>query len=124
MPSFTMKLTGGRMARQEEMRRAVQDVMGTSIKRAALSLQAGVQKTSPVRTGTLRRSWAISEPAWIGSQRYGAQVGTTLVYARYQNERTRNKGYIEAGVNQGKGGALRELQQGVALLAARAWVKG
>lgn len=117
-----MKLKGGRVATGGQLRSVIESHAGPSILRAGLAVQGGIQKASPVKTGTLRRSWSVSALQWQGSRVY-VRVGTTLVYARYQNTRTVNSGYIERGYEGARAQAKGLVEQGMKSLGDALWVK-
>jgi hypothetical protein len=112
-----MSLKGGRPLTGP----ALLDVFGPHLQRAALTLQAGIQKASPVKTGTLRRSWTTSQPREGGTGVY-VMIGTAIVYARYQNTRTINRGYVERGVETSMQEALRVFREGIGSDIGQLWV--
>jgi hypothetical protein len=114
---LSMDLKGGRPLTGP----AMLGVLGPGLMRAGLSLQASIQRATPVRTGTLRRSWATTQPQEAGA-RVIVYVGTSIVYARYQNTRTRNKGYIERGLKEGRDAAIKAFKS--AINAGALWESG
>lgn len=116
--SFSMKLRGGNVAPPA----AFMALLGPPLRRAAYVVQGGVMKASPVLTGTLRRSWTTSPSSVIGV-RVVSRVGTSLVYARYQNTRTRNRGYVKRGIDVAKTRAKQVLQDGMREVVQGLWEK-
>jgi hypothetical protein len=91
--------------------------------RAALALQAGIQEATPVRSGHLRRGWNTGQPSRQGRV-VRVKVGNAVVYARYQNTRTVNKGYVERGVEAARAKAERVLRDGITRDAQGLWKVG
>lgn len=113
---------GGRFANANELRQAAGAVLGPYVQRAGYRVQKGIQVASPVRTGTLRRSWTTATPAWDGMI-LAVQVGSVLVYAAYQNYKTRNAGYVERGIEAARDAAVGEVRAGLAALGRAGWVR-
>lgn len=96
---------------------------GPYVARAALRVQAGVQAESPVVTGTLRRGWTSTPPAWNGTL-IRATVGNAVIYTRRVDKTSKkNAGFIKRGFDASKAAAINELQDGVTALAKAMWVK-
>ena len=115
---FSITLKGGRPISGDKLA----DLVAPHVKRAGLVVQGGIQTASPVKTGTLRRSWNTGEPAKVGGS-VGVKVGTNIVYARYQNERTRNKGYVRRGIEAVKEQAAGALRDGIRGDMSKLWDK-
>jgi hypothetical protein len=117
--SFSMKMRGGNLISPDRFMQLVQK----PVQDAALVAQGGVQEASPVKEGTLRRSWTTS-PAEQRGSRVVSRVGTNVVYARYQNTRTRNRGYVKRGIDRVKSRAKQVLAGGMAGVVEQMWGKG
>lgn len=113
---LSMSLKGGRPITGQ----AMLDVFGPSLRLAGFAVQAGIQKESPVKTGTLRRSWTTGEPEKKGRGMV-VYVGTAIVYAHYQNTRTRNRGHIERGVTNATPKAMQVFSDGVGAVINELW---
>ena len=110
------------MATGGELRDVIQRQAGPFIHRAGLAVQGGIQKTSPVKKGTLRRGWTTSQPAWKGT-RLLVKVGNKVWYVRDQNERSRNRGFIKRGYDSAKEQAKAQIEQGLHAIRDAFWVK-
>jgi hypothetical protein len=84
-------------------------------------VQAAAQENSPVLTGTLRRGWYTSEPAWEGNVLVG-RVGNPVVYtARVNRTSKANAGFIERAVEQSREAALDEIAVGLQAVKDVIW---
>jgi hypothetical protein len=99
-----------------------EQVLGQPVEQQGLTIQGGVMQTSPVKSGALRRGWNTTRPSWQG-RRFTVKVGNNIIYAHYQNTRTRNKGYVKAGIDQAKGQAKDVLMSGIRERATKLWKK-
>ena len=113
---FSLKLRGGNL----DPERLLQLLQGP-VRKAAMSVQAGVMASSPVKTGDLRRSWTTA-PAEVAGSRVVSRVGTNKVYARYQNTRTRNRGYVKQGIDATKESAKQVLKDELGDVVKQLWV--
>lgn len=96
-----MPLTGKRLATGHEARAIIERELSVALKRAGFILQGFLMRNSPVKTGTLRRSWSVGEPRWEGD-RFIVKVGTALIYARIVNARGKSKEYIDRSIEQAR----------------------
>ena len=119
--SITVKQRG-QAAVGNRLRDLVERHLDPHIKRAGLAVQGGVQESTPVRTGTLRRSMTTGQPVWHGRVRR-VQVGTNLVYGPIVNRRGRSRGYFKRGVDKRAHIARRMLEQGAHALGREVWVR-
>lgn len=122
MAEIHITVTGGHFAAGSALQERLGPLLRPRVQRAALIVQGAIQRRTPVRTGTLRRSWTVSSPAWDGAV-LRSDVGTAIVYAHYQDTATRNKGFIEAGIDDAKAQAVQEIQIGLHEAARAGWVK-
>lgn len=116
---FSITLKGGRPISGDKLA----EIISPHVKRAGLVVQGGIQTASPVKTGTLRRSWTTGEPEKLGGS-VSVKVGTNVVYARRQNEATRNKGYVKRGIEAVKAEAASTLRDGIRGDIDKLWDKG
>lgn len=116
-------IRGGNFKQGGELRSALLAALGPHIKRAALTVQAGIMQATPVKTGNLRRSWNTGDPRWEGT-RLSTKVGTPVVYARSVEERGKSKGYVRRGLTASQSRALAELREGARSIGANVWKKG
>ncbi len=124
MPSFDFSISKGNFLKSEEARSMLREVVGPVVKRAGLVVQAEEQKQSPVRTGNLRRSWAVSEP-YIEDDKLMVQVGTAAVYAHRVNAVSRqNAGFIERALEASTERARSVLSDALEAIASKAWKQG
>jgi hypothetical protein len=114
-----MSLKGGRPVTGDRL----MSIVAPHVKRAGLVVQGGVMEASPVKTGHLRRGWTTGEPERTGRV-VRVRVGNAVVYARYQNERTRNRGYVERGVKATIQRATDTLRDGIRGDMNKLWDKG
>lgn len=114
---LSMSLKGGRPASGD----AMISIFMPPLHRAGLVVQAEWQRNAPVLTGTYRRSVTTSPPQKRGR---GAvvYVGTAIVYAHYQNTRTRNRGHIERAVEIARPKAIQVFSDGVGAAMSQMWV--
>lgn len=115
-PHLSMSLKGGRPVTGS----ALVDIFMPPLRLAGLVVQASWQKNAPVKTGTYRRSVNTGMPQKQGR---GAvvYVGTAIVYAHYQNTRTKNRGHIERSVTEATPKALQVFSDGVAAAMNELW---
>jgi hypothetical protein len=111
---MSMKLTGNRLATGDALKRVVERHAGPYLQRAGMIIEGGHKdETFKFRkTGTLSRSFSTSRPEWKGT-RIRVEEGTNIVYARLQNEATKNSGYIKRGYDSTKEAAKREVGRGM-----------
>jgi hypothetical protein len=119
LAKFSMHLKGGRPVTGD----ALMSIIAPHVKRAGLVVQGGVMEASPVKQGHLRRGWATGEPEKAGRV-VRVKVGNSVVYARYQNTRTRNRGYVERGVKATIQRATDTLRDGIRGDMDKLWDKG
>jgi hypothetical protein len=121
---FEMKLGPGRPITGDKLVAAVERSFDPALKRAALAMQAELQKAAPLgKTGNLRRSAATAPPIWLGRVRR-VRVGFGAIYARRVNLTSKkNKGFAQRGFQAGKARAMAELQGGVRALVRELWDK-
>jgi hypothetical protein len=65
-----MPLKGKRLATGHEARAIIERELSVALKRAGFILQGFLMRNSPVKTGTLRRSWSVGEPQVGGRPLY------------------------------------------------------
>lgn len=114
-----MSVKGGRFALDLS---TLLEAVGPALRRGGMALQAGIMESSPVRKGDLRRSWTTSE-AELAGESVTVRVGSNKVYARYQNTRTRNAGYVQAGIEAQKESARQEIRDGIAGAKEKLWIR-
>lgn len=116
---LSVRIRGGKLGGTDKF----MQLLAPPVTRAAMVVQGGVMEASPKREGTLQKSWN-TRPATVERVRIVSRVGTKTIYARYQDRRTRNKGYVRRGINAAKARALQVLRQGIREAIPQMWVKG
>lgn len=111
-----MKMKGNTLADANKLLELVRP----AVRRTAMAVQAGVMMSSPVKSGDLRRSWNTSEAETDG-RRVVSRVGSNKVYARFQNTRTRNRGYVKQGIDATKEQAKQVLADGIREILPQMW---
>ncbi len=124
MPEIDFKVSKGNFLRSEEARALLREMAGPVVKRAGLVVQSEEMKQSPVRSGNLRRSWAVSEP-YIEDDKLMVRVGTASEYANRVNLTSRqNAGFIERALAASTERAKGVLSEALEAIAGKAWKQG
>ena len=119
MANFSLKFdTRGMLGDVDTLLR----IVTPHIEKAGLVVQAGVMASSPVKTGDLRRRWNVRSVVVDGTKAV-ASVGNDTPYARYQNTRTRNRGYVKQGIDASKAQAIQVLAEGIHADIQKMWEK-
>lgn len=119
--TFHMKLRGKKLCNGAQARAILEQELGAALRRAGFILQGFLMRGSPVRSGTLRRSWNVGEAQWHGDV-FMVSVGTLLVYARAVDAKGKSAGYIGKSVEAARGQVLAAVRQGVHSAAREMYV--
>lgn len=114
MPGPTLRLLkSGKFLQGGDLQSYLRDNLGPHIKRAGLQIVKTEMAATPVKSGHLRRGWAIGSLEWRGEV-LKVQVGNAVIYARRVNATSKkNAGYVDRGREDGRDEAVNIIKAGL-----------
>lgn len=114
-------LKSGNFRTEGDLQSYLKDNLGPHIKRAGLAVVRTEMAATPVKSGHLRRGWAVGSLEWRGSI-LKIQVGNAVVYARRVNATSKkNAGYVERGKEDGRDEAMSIVKAGLKEVLKGLW---